>query len=112
MLVFMYRGWFSNITLPFAQFPVASPKGHDLFPLLWKAIGRLTKIGCVILGVTCDGATPNCKLFRMHAKPKCDNPDATHKTINIFSDDGKEIFFFVDPPHLIKTVKNSFCNPA
>jgi len=62
MLVFMYRGLFSNIALPFAQFPVSSPKGHDIFPLLWEALNR---IGCIILGVTCDGATPNWKLFRM-----------------------------------------------
>jgi len=109
MLVFMFRGLFTNIALAFAQFPVTSVKGHDIFPLLWEAIGRLNGIGCVILGITCDGAAPNRKLFHMHTKPGCDNPDTTYKTVNIF---GEELFFFVDPPHLIKTVRNSFCNPA
>ena len=107
MLVFMFRGLFTNIALAFAQFPVTSVKGHDIFPLLWEAIRRLNRMGCVILGITCDGAAPNRKLFRMHTKPQCNNPDTTYKTVNIFSNDEKEIFFFDDPSHLIKTVRNS-----
>ena len=38
----MIRGLFTNLKLPYAQFPAASAKGDDLFPLLWKAILQLT----------------------------------------------------------------------
>ena len=41
----MFRGLFTNIALAFAQFPVTSVKGHDIFPLLWEAIGCLNRIG-------------------------------------------------------------------
>ena len=92
MLVFMFRGLFTNIALAFAQFPVTSVKGHNIFPLLLEAIGRLNRMGCVILGITCDGAVPNWKLFCMHTKPECNNPDATYKTVNIFSNNEKELF--------------------
>ena len=50
MLVFMFKGLFTNVAMPYAQFPAFSLKGSDMFPLLWEAIGRLTRIGCCVLG--------------------------------------------------------------
>ena len=72
MMVFMYKGLFANMSLPFAHFPVSSVKGYDIFPLVWEAIGHLQRIGCVILGITCDGGTPNWKLFQLKYKPGAD----------------------------------------
>ena len=34
MLVFMFKGLFTNIAMPYAQFPACSLKGLDMFPLL------------------------------------------------------------------------------
>ena len=68
MFVMMVRGIFCNINFPYAQFPVASAKAEDVFPLLWKTIGRLELIGLHVLGVTGDGASVNRKLFRMHTE--------------------------------------------
>lgn len=51
MLVFMFKGLFTNIAMPYAQFPACSLKGVDMFPLLWEAIGRLSRLGCCVLGV-------------------------------------------------------------
>jgi len=31
--------------------------------------------------------------------------------VNIFSNDGRSLLFFVDPPHLLKTIRNGFANP-
>ena len=103
MLVFMFKGLFTNISLPYAQFAAHSLKGHEMFPLLWKVISRLTRFGCCILGITCDGSSPNRKLFQLH-RGKQESNAILHKTENVFSKDHKDILFFVDPPHLLKTI--------
>lgn len=41
MMVIMVRGIFTDICFPYAQFPVTSPKGSDIFQLIWRAIDRL-----------------------------------------------------------------------
>ena len=111
MLVFMVKGLFNNVSLPYAQFPVLSVKGGDIFPLLWKAIGRLERIGYVVLGITCDGCSPNRRLFTLHQKQGTPTNQLVYKTTNIFSNNHKDLFFFVDPPHLLKTIRNCFANP-
>lgn len=91
MFVMMVMAVFSNITIPYAQFPIASAKAENIFPLLWRVIGNLELNGLHVLGVTGDGASVNRKLFRMHSK----NKDKTiHKTTNIFSDEARDLFFF------------------
>ena len=111
MLVFMFKGLFTNISLPYAQFAAHSLKSHEMFPLLWKIINRLTRIGCCILGITCDGSSPNRKLFQLHQGKK-DSSTIMHKTENVFSKDHKDLLFFVDPPHLLKTIRNCFQSPC
>ena len=45
MIVFMFKGLFTNTALPYAQFAVSSLTGADLLPLLWKVIqGRLKQL--------------------------------------------------------------------
>ena len=39
------RGLTSNLTFPYAQFPVDSVKGSQSFPLFWEAVHRLECIG-------------------------------------------------------------------
>ena len=95
MLVFMVKGLFNNISLPYAQFPVCSTKGGDMFPLLWKTIGRLERIGYIILGITCDGCSSNRRLFRLHRKDGTPANRLVYKTPNIFSSDQKNIYFLL-----------------
>ena len=111
MLVFMFKGLFTNISLPYAQFAAHSLKSYEMFPLLWKVISRLTRIGCCILGITCDRSSPNRKLFQLH-RGKQESSAILHKTENVFSKDHKDILFFVDPPHLLKTIRNCFQSPS
>ena len=111
MLVFMVKGLFNNISLPYAQFPVNSVKGGDIFPLLWKALGRLERLGYVVLGITCDGCSSNRRLFALHRQLEQPASELVYKTVNIFSNVKREVFFFVDPPHLLKTIRNCFANP-
>ena len=115
MLVFMFKGLFTNVAMPYAQFPAFSLKGSDMFPLLWEAIGRLMRLGCCVLGITCDGGSPNRWLFQLHQMPDTPKSKIVHKANNIFKsnpDEPADILFFTDPPHLLKTIRNCFENPS
>lgn len=115
MLVFMFKGLFTNVAMPYAQFPAASLKGSDIFPLLWEAIGRLNRTGCCVLGVTCDASSPNRRLFQLHQMPDTPKTKIVHKAVNMFNSDSRKpahILFFTDPPHLLKTIRNCFENPT
>ena len=109
MMVFMVRGVFTNIKFPYAQFPMTSGTGYDIFPLIWQAIDRLECNGVHVLGITADGASINRKLFRLHGLQ--DN-SIIYKTTNMYSKEQKEIFFISDPPHLLKTIRNAFASPT
>ena len=106
MMVIMVRGVFTDIAFPYAQFPMASPKGSDLFPLIWRAVDRLECNSIEVLGVTCDGASINKRMLKLHGN------SYTYKTTNIYSSDGRSLLFFIDPPHLLKTIRNGFANPS
>ena len=86
-----------------------------MFPLLWKAISICELNSLKVLAVTCDDASPNRKLFRMHfAMTKEDdmNPDAnvTYRTVNLFRSEKCFIYFISDVPHLMKTTRNCLYN--
>ena len=104
ILVFMIRGLFNSLKFPYVQFPASSTKGAQLFPLLHKAIFRLTRLGITVVTVTADGASENRRLFSLHGKGKT----LVYKTVNIFSPQKTSIFFVSDPSHLIKTIRNCF----
>ena len=104
VVVLMVRGLVSDLIFPYAMFAAASLTGPDLFPLVWKAIGRLTLLGFRPLVITCDGAKNNRKMFAMHGDKN------TYKTVNIFSRDRHPIFFISDPPHLLKCIRNCLYN--
>ena len=86
-----------------------------MFPLLWKAISICELDSLKVVAVTCDGAFPNRKLFKMHFPMTNEddmNPDVdvTYKTINLFSKEKRFIYFISDVPHLIKTARNCLSN--
>ena len=104
MLVFMVRGLFTSLKFPYVQFPAASTKGGDIFPLVRQAIKHLTCLGLHVMTITCDGASDNRRMFAMFN----DKSALSYKTNNVYSEDSSQIFFISDPPHLIKTIRNCF----
>ena len=56
-----------------------------------------------VLAVTFDGSAVNRRLLKLHSQS--DN-DLIYKLPNPFTADNRDIFFFSDPPHLIKTARN------
>lgn len=106
LLVFMVRGAVTHFVFPYALYPTASPRGCDLFPLFWNVIERLTRNSFHVLAVTCDGAACNRSLFRLHSMKR----GTVYKTLNVFSVTNEWIYFFADPPHLMKTTRNCFAS--
>lgn len=108
MLVVMVRGLFSGLQFPYVQFPCGALRGDQMFHMLWKTVGRLERYGFRVMGLTCDGLAANRQLFRLHA-PR-GNTELVHKATNPHSSDGRYFFFFSDPPHLLKTIRNCLAN--
>lgn len=104
VLFIMIRGLASNLIFPYAQFPVESLKGSQLFPLFWEAVHRLECIGFHVLSCTCDGATSNRRLYHILTESQTDK----YKVLNKYSKEERFIYLFSDPPHLIKTMRNCF----
>ena len=94
MIVFMFKDLFTDTALPYAQFALSSLTGANIFPLLWKVIESLTRTGCYILGVTCDGGSPNRMLFQLHQLPEDSMEKIIHKALNPFTSQGEEILFY------------------
>lgn len=101
MLVFMIRGLFTSLEVPFAQFPTNGVTGDELFPIVWEAIRNIEECGLKVMVVTTDGASPNCKFFKMHQASKSPG-EIVYKTPNPYSPDSRDIYFMSDVPHLIK----------
>ena len=85
----------------------SSLTGDLLFDILWEAVSRLERQGICVLTLTCDGASSNHRLWRLHTQ----NGSLTHKVMNIYAPDGaRPLYFISNPPHLIKTIRNCWWN--
>ena len=108
ILAFLIR----SIVNPFMfSLATSGASASQMFLLLWKAISICELNSLKVLAVTCDGASSNHKLFKMHFLMTNEddmNPDVdvTYKTLNLFSNEKRFIRFIWDVPHLIKTARN------
>ena len=105
MIVLMVRGLFFKLNYPYAQFACSSLKGDLLFDPVWEAIARLEGLGFCVLALSCDGASPNRRLWSLHSDKK---NEMLYKVPNVFAKDGRHLYFISDPPHLLKTIRNSW----
>lgn len=101
----MVHGIFFHLQFPFAHFATRGIAGESLYPLVWEAVRRLEALGLKVISATSDGASPNRKFFRMHYDKK-DPSTFIHKAVNPFAEDQRWLYFFSDPPHLVKTIRN------
>lgn len=58
--------------------------------------------------MTFDGASPNRRLLAIHDTSRKD----LYKVDNIHAEDERHIYFFSDPPHLIKTTRNCWLSKS
>ena len=116
VLVFLIRSFVNPFKFSLSNFPTGSVSASRMFPLLWKAISICEKKSLKVITVTCDGASPNRKLFWMHWQFTQDddiNPkaDVTYRTRNLFSGAKSRFPYFIsDVPHLLKTARNCLLN--
>ena len=101
LLVFMVRGLFSKLSFPYVHFATRGVTGAALFPIVWEVIEQLESIDLKVICVTSDGASPNRKFYKLN-----NNGKFTYKTSNPYAEDERDVFFFSDPPHLVKTARN------
>ncbi len=109
MLVIMVRGLFTKLQLPYAQFTCVNLTGEQIFPLFWEAVFRIERCELKVVGATFDGASPNRRFLQLHGSSA---GELLHKVKNSFTQEKREIFFFSDPPHLMKTTRNCWSSTA
>ena len=102
ILGIMVRGVFSSLRFPYGHFPTHDIKGTKLYSIVWEAIERLERLGFKVVALTSDGASPNRKFFNMHST----NKKVCYKTANPYTEENRNIYFFSDVPHLMKTTRN------
>ena len=92
-----------------ANFATTCATSFQIFPLFWKAVS-ICELQCMlkVVAAASDGASTNQKMYRMHSRlarieDVNDNVDVTYRTLNLFSNQKRCIYFFSDPPHLLKT---------
>ena len=116
VLAFLIHSIVNPVKFSVANFATDGISASQMFPLLWKAISICAKSSLKVIAVTCDGASPNRKLFQMHWHLIQDddmNPetDVTYRTCNLFSGtENRFLYFISDVPHLLKTAQNCLLN--
>ena len=103
ILTVMVRGVFFKFEFPLAHFSTEGITADLLFPIVWDGVASVESTGLKVIAITADGASPNRKFFRMH---KTSKDKFVYKTKNLYAPDDREIYFFSDLPHLIKTSRN------
>ena len=74
----------------------------------WDVVFNLEKCGFKVIVATADGASPNRAFPRIHFPTSKNNHD--YKTNNPFTTEERYIYFFSDPPHLLKMIRNCLAN--
>ena len=80
MLVLMVRGLSTNLRFPCAQFACSNLTGDLLNDPVWEAIS-IERQGIEVLALTCDGASTNRQLWKMHLNEE----RVTYKATNNFA---------------------------
>ena len=116
IMVFLIRSIVNPFKFSLANFATKDLQATQIFPLFWKALSICELYSLKVVALTCDGASPNRKLFGMHFDLTFDddiNPevDITYRPRNLYSFDEKRFIYFIsDVPHLVKTIPNCLNN--
>ena len=66
ILAFLICSIINPFKFSLANFATSSASESQIFTLLWKSISNCELNSLTVLAVTCDRASPNRKLFKMH----------------------------------------------
>ena len=107
VLVYYVRGIASDLKFSLTYFTVKGVTAYQIMPTFWETVAVL-ELTCKlqVIATVSDGASPNRKFYRMHEQmSNTDNSSVVYHTINLYAT-GRYIWFFADPPHLMKTARN------
>ena len=116
VMVFLVCSIVNPFKFSLANFATRDIQASQIFPLLWKAVEMCELNSLKMIAVTCDGASANRKLSKIHFHLTFDddvNPDVdvTYRTRNLHSLQEKRFTYFIsDVPHLLKTNRNCLYN--
>ena len=104
MLTFMIRSIFRpSLSFMIASYASLCLSGEKLYAPAWEVVEALEFSGLPVVSLTSDGASPNRRFYKL-----CNIQNKTYKTRNPFAD--RDLYFFCDPPHLLKTARNCLSN--
>ncbi len=110
-LVFFVRGAASDLKYALGYFLTKDVTSYQIMALFWKAVSVLElECNLWVIAAVSDGASPNRLFYQLHAdlvEPGCD--DVINYTPNLFAP-SRNIYFFSDAPHLLKTTRNCLFN--
>ncbi|XP_066918173.1 uncharacterized protein [Clytia hemisphaerica] len=94
------------LSFSFANFATDCATASQIFSLYWKCVSIL-EISCnlKVIATVADGASINRRFFQMNRDPD-DTSSIVYKVKNQYADSDRYIYFFSDPPHLMKTARN------
>ncbi|XP_047145625.1 uncharacterized protein LOC124818645 [Hydra vulgaris] len=109
ILCVMVGGLLKRFAYPLAYFCTAGLLSDQLFPIIWKAVRISETIGLEVVAVVSDGASMNRRFFKLHELADGSNVSLDGVVYWIYNryDMDRKIFFFSDPPHLLKTLRNN-----
>jgi len=109
VLVYLAQGITSDVQDVVAIFTTDDLSAYQLYDKSWTVISHLEEVGLRVLSLTFDGASVNRKFIAMHESLDKESP-YTYSTKNLASDYLRPLYFIVDPPHLLKTIRNALAN--
>lgn len=109
-LVLMFRPYRGSWVQPFAVYAAkdAMP-GEQLADIVKKAVVTLENVGAKVCNITCDGASSNRTMARLLGVNGHNNESFVNYMVNPVDPDRK-IWFFWDPPHAFKCIRNHWFN--
>lgn len=111
VLVYLAQGITSTVKDVVAIYSTDDLSAGQLYSRTWEVIYHLEDAGIKVLTLTCDGAPINRKFIFMHESQ--DKSCAyTYVTKNLASGTGRPLYFIIDPPHLVKTIRNALANSS
>ena len=100
VLQFFFKSLFAKFDFPYSYFLTKGITAQKLHRIFWQCVSILHGFQFTILLSICDGASENRAFINMNGT----NASKSQGT-NRFS--GRPIFFFSDPPHLMKKLRNN-----
>ncbi|KAK3908148.1 Transposable element P transposase, partial [Frankliniella fusca] len=112
VLVYLAQGVTNPLLSAVGIYPSRDLSAGQLFSRTWDIVYTLESCGLKVLCLICDGASINKKFFSMHPAidPLSVKSQFTYATKNLAAAEDRPLFFMVDPPHLLKTIRNCLAN--